>query len=74
MSGGRKPLTEEIKMHSREYTRERIQDHVIARLKRQSLLRPSEFEEDIRAVAFEMAACGMINLEGSFFNCFGLRR
>jgi hypothetical protein len=61
-------------MIPRIFTREEIQNHIMERLKRSSLIRPNEFRSDIREVAFQMANAGMINLERGFFNCFGLKR
>lgn len=58
----------------RVFTREELQAHVFKRLKESSLLRPNEFREDVRAIAWEMVNCGMINYESGFFNCFGLNR
>ena len=61
-------------MTPRIFTREEIQNHIMERLKRSSLIRPNEFRPDVREIAFDMAKCGEINLERGFFNCFGLKR
>lgn len=58
----------------RVFTRKELQEWVFKRLKESSLIRPNEFREDVRAVAWEMVESGMINYERGFFNCFGLKR